>query len=63
MLQENGKVKPEKKRKIRPIKCKNCKSKIDIEYALKSEDYDLVNKGQYVFYCSVCGESTDIIKL
>ena len=62
MLKDNGKVKPRKSHKIRSYKCE-CGENVNIDERLELEDYDLVKKGQYVFYCPKCGNSSNIIKL
>lgn len=61
-LKDNGKNKKRKNHKLRTYKC-SCGEKVNIDERIELNDYDLIGKDQYVFYCSKCGNSSDIIKL
>jgi predicted RNA-binding Zn-ribbon protein involved in translation (DUF1610 family) len=61
-LKENGKTKSRKSHKVRTYKC-SCGKKIDIDERIELEDFDLVGKDQYVFFCPYCGDSSDIKRL
>lgn len=67
MLKEDGRVSSKDKKrhkKYKDVKCKNCKSNINIDEKVLLQDFDKIGTGEeYIFYCNKCGESTDIIKL
>lgn len=46
-------------KKYRPVKCEDreCHGTIDVDYALKNEDFDYVDgtKSSIYVYCPICG--------
>ena len=68
MLKEDGRMsnkdKKKQHKKYNDVKCKNCKSNIDIDEKVSLQDFEKIGTNEeYIFYCNKCGESTDIIKL
>lgn len=62
VLKNDGRVKVNKKRKHKTIKCSECRTVLDLDEMKENQDYDLLPDGSYVFYCTQC-DNTEIVKL